>query len=72
MERDAHPGQAAPSVPPSDATEASVTPDGLLDRIAIIESQPLDARAQGFEQLHDELLSELQRSDHEGVSPGGN
>ncbi|GAB2562703.1 hypothetical protein [Leucobacter ruminantium] len=35
----------------------------LLDRIGLIESQPLAQRAAGFEQLHDELLTELQRSD---------
>ena len=38
--------------------------DGLLGRIELIESQPLPQRAAGFEQLHDELLAELQRSDH--------
>ncbi|UOQ57774.1 hypothetical protein MUN78_02735 [Leucobacter allii] len=38
--------------------------DGLLGRIELIESQPLPARAAGFEQLHDELLAELQRGDH--------
>ena len=37
----------------------------LLDRLSLIESQPLAHRAQGFEQLHDELVAELQRSDHE-------
>lgn len=37
----------------------------LLDRIGLIEAQPLAQRAQGFEQLHDELVAELQRSDHE-------
>ena len=41
--------------------------DGLVDRIELIEAQPLELRAQGFEQLHDELLEELQRSDHEGA-----
>lgn len=39
--------------------------DGLLDRIGLIESQPLDQRARGFEQVHDELLAVLQRGDHE-------
>ncbi|MGO3147747.1 MAG: hypothetical protein ACTIJ6_08710 [Leucobacter sp.] len=39
--------------------------DGLLGRLELIESQPLDQRAAGFEQLHDELLTELQRSDQE-------
>ena len=39
--------------------------DGLLDRVELIESQPLDQRARGFEQVHDELLVALQRSDNE-------
>ncbi len=38
----------------------------LLGRIELIESQPLAQRAAGFEQVHDELLAELQRSDHDG------
>ncbi|RGE16313.1 hypothetical protein [Leucobacter sp. wl10] len=37
--------------------------DGLLGRIELIEAQPLPQRAAGFEQLHDELLAELQRGD---------
>ncbi|MFV0434370.1 MAG: hypothetical protein ACK5LO_10360 [Leucobacter sp.] len=40
--------------------------DGLLGRIELIEAQPLAQRAAGFEQLHDELLDELQRGDHAG------
>lgn len=48
-------------------TGASETEDGLLSRIELIESQPLSHRAQGFEQVHDELLAELQRGDHGGV-----
>lgn len=39
--------------------------DGLLGRIEVIESQPLAQRAAGYDQLSDELLAELQRSDHE-------
>ncbi|MEJ6490258.1 hypothetical protein PQI23_11050 [Leucobacter sp. USCH14] len=41
--------------------------DGLLSRIELIESQPLAHRAQMFEQVHDELLAELQRGDHGGA-----
>ncbi|WP_336652191.1 MULTISPECIES: hypothetical protein [unclassified Leucobacter] len=40
--------------------------DGLLGRIEVIEAQPLEQRASKFEQLHDELLAELQRGDHGG------
>lgn len=41
--------------------------DGLLGRIELIEAQPLPQRASGFEQLHDELLADLQRGDQGGV-----
>ncbi|MFA5607650.1 MAG: hypothetical protein WDA07_10730 [Leucobacter sp.] len=37
--------------------------DGLLGRLELIEAQPLAQRAAVFEQLHDELLAELQRND---------
>lgn len=40
------------------------TGDGLLERVEVIEAQPLDQRAAQFEQVHDELLAELQRGDH--------
>lgn len=41
--------------------------DGLLGRIELIEAQPLEQRAAQFEQVHDELLAELQRGDHGGA-----
>lgn len=41
----------------------AVSEDGLMSRLDVIESQPLAQRAAGFEQVHDELLSELQRGD---------
>lgn len=41
------------------------TSDGLLDRIDLIESQPLEQRAAGYDQLAEALLADLQRSDHE-------
>lgn len=46
----------------TEAVEPRAT-DGLLGRVEVIESQPLDQRAAGFDQLADELLTELQRSD---------
>lgn len=52
-------GSTEPSAPANDE-------DGLLGRIELIEAQPLTQRAAGFEQLHDELLAELQRGDHGG------
>lgn len=50
---------------PDDApvTVSSDREDGLLGRVEVIEAQPLAERARGFEQLHDELLAELQRGD---------
>lgn len=51
--------------PEHESADVAPESDGLLDRLGIIESQPLEKRAHGFEQLHDELLAELQRSDHE-------
>lgn len=41
--------------------------DGLLGRIEVIEAQSLDQRAVRYDQLAEELLSELQRSDHESL-----
>lgn len=41
--------------------------DGLLGRIEVIEAQPLEQRAAGYDQLAEELLAELQRSDHDGA-----
>ncbi|MFC5338890.1 hypothetical protein [Leucobacter denitrificans] len=59
------------SATPSQPEDGEVLPeegsDGLLDRLELIESQPLEHRAAGFEQLHDALLAELQRSDHDGA-----
>lgn len=72
MERDSDSGQtpepAKPHTPelPREPMPGDAGSDGLLDRLSLIESQPLDRRARGFEQLHDELLQELQRSDNDG------
>ena len=45
--------------------DGSASDDGLLDRIEVIETQPLELRAAGFDQLAEELLAELQRSEAE-------
>jgi len=37
--------------------------DALLDRLRLIEDQPLDERAASFAHLHDELRSALERGD---------
>lgn len=37
--------------------------DELLSRIELIESQRLENRATGYEQLYEEMLADLQRSD---------
>jgi len=39
--------------------------DGLLSRLRLIEDQPLEARASAFAQLHTELQSALEGSDHQ-------
>ncbi|MCB1273688.1 MAG: hypothetical protein KDB25_04740 [Leucobacter sp.] len=62
--------EAEPPSEPDEATAASSAGghvDGLVSRIAVIEAQPLDQRAAGFDQLAEELLTELQRADHEGA-----
>lgn len=40
---------------------------GLLSRLEVIEAQPLAQRAEGFDQLAEELLVTLQRSDNDSV-----
>ncbi|WP_449278865.1 hypothetical protein [Leucobacter sp. GX24907] len=37
--------------------------DELISTVELVESQPLYDRARGYEQLHEQLLAELQRSD---------
>lgn len=37
--------------------------DSLVNRVELIEAQPLADRADMFDQVHNELLQELQRSD---------
>ena len=44
---------------------SSQAEDGLLGRLEVIEAQPLEQRAARFDQLAEELLAELQRSDRE-------
>lgn len=34
--------------------------DALVERLAVIEQQPLEARADAFQQLHDELQRQLE------------
>ncbi|UOQ61560.1 hypothetical protein MUN76_06265 [Leucobacter rhizosphaerae] len=50
--------------PTPERPSAPAVGDGLLERVEVIEAQPLDQRAAQFEQVHDELLAELQRGDH--------
>ncbi|MCU1415672.1 MAG: hypothetical protein JWN80_3012 [Microbacteriaceae bacterium] len=37
--------------------------DELLSRVRVIEDQPLDARAEAFTQIHDQLRSTLEGGD---------
>jgi hypothetical protein len=36
----------------------------LLSRLRLIEDQPLEARAEAFAQIHEELRAVLESSDH--------
>ncbi len=36
----------------------------LLSRLRLIEDQPLEARAEAFAQIHEELQAVLESSDH--------
>ena len=40
-------------------------PEALVERIEVLEGQPLQQRAAGYEQLAEELRVELERSDRE-------
>lgn len=62
--------QATLSAATSDAASFATShdeSDGLLGRIEVIEGQPLEQRAMRYDQFAEELLSELQRSDHESA-----
>lgn len=39
-----------------------MTDDSLVDRLGIIEAQPLPERAQAYQSLHDELSRTLERA----------
>ncbi len=39
--------------------------EALVERLEVIEAQPVDQRALGYEQLAEELRIELERSDRE-------
>ena len=43
------------------------TDEELLSEASLIEAQPLANRARAFEQLYEQLLAELQRSDQESA-----
>ena len=47
------------------APDATDDHDGLLSRLSLIEDQPLESRAAAFAQLHEELQSALEGSDHQ-------
>lgn len=42
-----------------DRTSESDDSNALVERLAVIEQQPLESRADAFQQLHDELQREL-------------
>lgn len=59
-------GTAHSADPPVRAPgDGSQDREQLFEAVEVIEAQPLDQRAAGYDQLTEELLAELQRSDHE-------
>ena len=52
--------------PGSDSEDARRDHDALLDRLRVIEDQPLESRAAALGALHDELRSRLESSDQRG------
>ncbi len=48
----------------NEEAEATDT-NALLSRLRLIEDQPLEARAQAFAQIHEELTSAREGADHE-------
>ena len=51
------------SMTTGDGRDPQETPDGLVDRIRLIEDQPLDSRAGAYAALHDELRRVLEGGD---------
>jgi hypothetical protein len=52
------------SMTPADVEQPGAgTPDAPVDRIRLIEDQPLDARASAYAALHDELRRVLEGGD---------
>jgi hypothetical protein len=45
-----------------------VDDDGLVSRLAVIEEQPLEARAAAYAQLHDQLQARLEGGDAPGLA----
>lgn len=46
--------------------EQQAVPDGLVDRLDVIEEQPLAARADAYTQLHEQLRRTLEGDDEHG------
>lgn len=46
-----------------DGADDAATTDGLLSQLEVIEEQPLDARAESYAQLHEELSARLEGAD---------
>jgi hypothetical protein len=46
--------------------------DALLDRLRVIEDQPLESRAEALGHLHDELRTRLEAEDARGGEPRPN
>jgi hypothetical protein len=55
-------------MPENHARAASDEGDALVERLDVIEAQPLAERADAYAQLHEALQSRLEGSDRLGVS----
>jgi hypothetical protein len=47
-------------------SEGSHDQDGLVERLDVIEEQPLDVRAEAYGQLHEQLRRTLEGEDEHG------
>jgi hypothetical protein len=48
----------------SDSTAGDATPE-LIDRLRVIEAQPLDTRADAYAAIHEELVRRLESAPHD-------
>ena len=49
--------------PTSDTTAAPIADGELVSALSVVESQPLETRAEGYAKLYDELRAQLEGGD---------